>query len=217
MNCKEYTPKQMEKIQEFIEETFGEIEYITHEIESKYVHTDAAVIKDFEGAGGIVTFGMGAEESYSPLDEFKHTELIAYVSPEFDFKTEEGLILANELIGLTKVPFRDNTWFGMGHTVPTSKKFKEHFGYDAFLMAKISQTCQIKGVGDVSFLLMIPIYNDERQWMIDNDSMDYFRYMNQTLDADDALFCDKERGHFIPDKGDDIVKLIDLGAIEDLF
>lgn len=51
MNCKEYTPKQMEKIQEFIEDTFGEIEYITHEIKSKYVHTDAAVIKDFEGAG----------------------------------------------------------------------------------------------------------------------------------------------------------------------
>ena len=202
MRAKEYTSKQMEAIQEFIEENFGEIEYIAHEIESTYVHTDTAIVKDFEGAGAVITFGMGAKKSYSPLDEFKHTELIAYVSPGFDFKTEKGRILANEISGLSKVPFRDNTWFGTGHTVPTSKKFKEHFGYDAFLMVKTPHTCFIKGVGDISFLLMISVYGDERRWMIDNNSMEYLKNMNRALDADDALFCDIERGHSIPSNAD---------------
>lgn len=202
MRAKEYTPKQMDEIQEFIEENFGEIEYIAHEIESTYVHTDTAIVKDFEGAGAVITFGMGAKKSYSPLEEFKHTELIAYVSPDFDFKSKKGLIFANEISGLTKVPFRDNTWFGTGHTIPTSKKFKENFGYDAFLMIKISQTCFIKGIGDISFLLMIPVYADERQWMIDNNSMEYFKNMNRVFEADDALFCDIERRHYIPSEED---------------
>ena len=180
------------------------------------MHTDAAIVKEFEGAGAVITFGMGAKKSYAPLDEYKRTELVAYVSPDFDFKSEKGMIFASELAGPSKVPFRDKTWFGMGHTVPTSKKFKEHFGYDAFLMVKISQTCFIKGIGDISFLLMIPIYGDERQWMIDNNSMEYFKYMNQALSADDALFCDTERRHFIPNEGyDDIDELMPLDSVDD--
>ena len=41
-----YTPKQMEEIIGFIEENFGEGEFIAHETESEYVHTDVNISDD---------------------------------------------------------------------------------------------------------------------------------------------------------------------------
>lgn len=56
MRAKEYTPKQMDAIQEFIEENFGEIEYIAHEIESTYVHTDTAIVASLSERVGMTHY-----------------------------------------------------------------------------------------------------------------------------------------------------------------
>ena len=43
-----YTPEQLLEIQNFIKANFGsnETDYVAHEIDSKYVHTDIAIIND---------------------------------------------------------------------------------------------------------------------------------------------------------------------------
>ena len=43
----------------------------------------------------------------------------------------QARVIATELQGLIKVPFRDRTWLGPGHSEP----FRKTFGFEAFALA----------------------------------------------------------------------------------
>ena len=86
-----YTPKQMEEIIGFIEENFGEGEFIAHERESEYVHTDVNISNDGE-MKNFVTFGMGAGRMNAPVEPFERIELIMNASQDVDITIPLGEI-----------------------------------------------------------------------------------------------------------------------------
>ena len=102
-----YTPKQMEEIIGFIEENFGEGEFIAHETESEYVHTDVNISDDGE-MKNLVTFGMGAGRMNAPVEPFERIELVMSASQDIDI-----IVPLGELVRLSKYPFRNDTWLGM--------------------------------------------------------------------------------------------------------
>ena len=199
-----YTPKQMTEIMEFLSKNFKGRGYIAHETESEYVHTDVYVSEDC-GIRNYVSFGMGSEKMDAPLEYFERAELIMYSTTDFEAKSPKSREALMSLVSLTKYPFRNNTWFGPGHTVDAPKRFMETFGYKYLLFAPTSLVFSPEdmsnGIQNVRFLVIVPIYEDEREWIIENDSNDYMELLYNKF-GDDVFKIDSAREHYIPTQED---------------
>ena len=170
----QYTKREMDLVVEYLKKEIGLEDggEVCHEKESKYVHTDVLISKASDGYLYFATFGMGAGEMNAPEKEFMRAEMIL-MSNEVD-KDEKKLVIAEELISLSKYPFENNTWFGMGHTAYASKTFKEHFGYDAFLFIPLSFTEALEiDEKKINYYVLLPIYKEEREWLIENGEIDF--------------------------------------------
>ena len=165
-----YTPEQLIEIQNFIIANFGsnKTDYISHELESKYVHSDVLIVDNQVDLKVFASIGMGAKEMNSPTDSFQNIELMGFASEKLDIKSEESLIIAGELTRLTKFPFSENTWFGPGHTVNASEGFKKAFGYEYFLFTYSGFSVDVSGIGKVNYLTLIPLYENERNFIVEN-------------------------------------------------
>lgn len=195
-----YTQKQMDQIQQFICETFGGAEdgMIAHEITSEYVHTDTQVIAPEGDNRVFVTFGMGAREMNAPHPRLRHAELLMCASEALDPRSKEGMTLIAELVALTKYPFRENTWLGHGHTIGASAAFRETFGFDAFALICVEDT-EIDGIGEVDFLLAIPIYAAERKWIMETDTFKGYMIL-ENIFGEAVYYPDSRREPHIPDR-----------------
>ena len=193
-----YSPEEMEKLQNYITTTFGTPgDFLAHEITSEYVHTDVQICHD-QNIRHLVTFGMSARAMQAPLPDYQRTELVMSVSDSFDLMSREGAVLLGELTGLTKFPFRKDTWLGHEHTVPASKKFREAFGYDSWLFLEfLENPFAMENGSAVHFLQAIPIYNDEREWIMENDGNLFFHTVYDAF-GDAAVLVDSRREVHIP-------------------
>lgn len=198
-----YTVKQMEEVQEHIKSLFEIDEdsegYDAHEITSQYVHSDVMLKKNTDGEMVYASFGMGAREMNCPRAGYERAELIMHASPEIEMKTEKNIKLASTVVNMTKYPFLNSTWFGTGHTVDAHPKYKKKFGFDAFALLEMSDPADITDLGTVHFLTMIPIYDDERDWIMENGTFEYLELLFEEF-GEEALYADKPREHFIPDE-----------------
>lgn len=196
-----YTAKHEEEIQAFITLHFGENAYISHELDSEYVHTDTAVVAPDGQSRTFVTFGMGAREMNSPTD-VRRIELAISASEAVDVCSKESFWLAGEITHISKYPFREDTWLEAGHTINTSEDFKKHFGYDYFALWDLELSFQPTGMDDeVHFCALVPLYDEEREWIVHNDT---FAFMYHLYDVyGDRMFCaDLPRDICIPDWDD---------------
>ena len=57
----------------------------------------------------------------------------------------------------------------------------------------------VSDLGTVHFLTMIPIYKDEREWIMENGTFEYLELLFEEF-GEDALYADNPRPHFIPDE-----------------
>ena len=185
-----YTAEQMDEITNFIYKKFGKSEgYVAHEIKSAYVHTDTMVIAPADQTRRFVTFGMGARKMNSPIN-FVRTELIMSASPNIQTTSKESFLIAGELTRASKLPFRNNTWFGSGHTMDASKEFEKEFGYSYFAFWDISDCVRLSEIDeDIHFLTLVPIYKEEREWCVENNTFAlldklYEKYGEDIFNAD---------------------------------
>lgn len=202
MPCR-YSDKQMEQVMEFIREEFGydAIDgYLIHEITSEYVHTDVLMTQN-DNYTHLVTCGMGAREMCqwaidADCEELRRLELVFCLPPDKKWTEHEIKVLSGELVRLSKFPFREDTFFAPGHTINASKVFKEMFGFDSFLFFLPVAKVDVKGAGDVYFLVVIPVYAEEQAWMEENNSLQYIYEMPNV----DEMAKIQEREIFIPNK-----------------
>lgn len=198
-----YTDKQFEELETYIEENFGShYDYIAHELTSEYVHTDTFALKSKDGDKIFVTCGMGAREMNTPFG-LKRCELVMHARSRLPVTSETAMILAGELTKISKFPFREETWLGTGHTMDVSKKFKETFGYDYVAFMKLPHSASITGIKeDVDFLLAIPIYEEEREWCVENHTLAFLEKLNKKFEGKE-LYADCKRELFIPEPLDE--------------
>lgn len=193
-----YTSKQVDEITNALDEKYNTTsEFIAHEITSEYVHTDIYIGNVAEDERVYATFGMGARKTASPLETYQRIELVMFSSRDFDIKSKESRILDSQLVALSKYPFENDTWFGPGHTINANDDFKEMFGYDSFLFATDGLPYELSDIGTITPLMVIPVYQDEVDWMINNNSMEFLEQFCKS-DHFNAL-VNRERPHFLPD------------------
>lgn len=188
-----YTPEQMEQIQEFILQNFAgtDVGIIGHELKSEYVHTDILAATNAAGERYFATFGMGAREMNAPIPQLARVELVMYASENFEPTSDEARILMSELQSLSKVPFANGTFLGPGHTIAASELFEETFGFEAFVFAPVEHA-KIDDLGDVLFLLVIPIYEEERDEMIRGNSFDVIEQLEDSFGGE-IYYADSDR------------------------
>lgn len=192
-----YTLEQMEYMQDFIEGTFGNggEGCVGHEIDSEYVHTDVAMVTTPEGYRCYATFGMGSREMDSPIPHLTRAELVMFASSKVEWSSEETIVIGNELQWLSKVPFRDETWVGPGHTLTASKEFRDAFGFDAFALDVIAGN-DFPELGEVLFLVVIPIYQQEREKMMRENTLDVLNLLEERF-GDEIYLADSGRGELV--------------------
>lgn len=197
-----YTEEQENEIQAFIALHFGESDFISHELESEYVHTDTALIAPEGQSRTFVTFGMGARPMHSPT-QVKRIELAISASPAVDVHSKDAFLLAGEVTHISKYPFREDTWLGEGHTLNASEDFKERFGYAYFAFWDLGLSFRPAGMeDDVQFLALVPLYEEEREWIVNNDSIAFMYHLYDVYG--DKMFCaDLPRDVCIPDWDED--------------
>ena len=141
---------------------------------------------------------MGAREMNSPTD-VRRIELAISASPAVEVCSKESFLLAGEVTHISKYPFREDTWLEAGHTINASEDFKKHFGYDYFAFWDLDLAFQPTGIeDDVHFLALVPLYEEEREWIVNNNS---YAFMYHLYDVyGDKMFCtDLPRQVCIPD------------------
>ena len=204
-----YTPEQMEQVQQFISQTFGGEEdgMIAHEITSEYVHTDTAVIAPQGEDRVFVTFGMGARAMNAPAN-CRHIELVMCASKELDIYSQAPMTIIKELVSLSKFPFGENTWLGVGHTIPASQAFRDTFGFEALTFVHSGETVCVDGIGTVEFLMVVPIYEQERQWFMETDSIACMDALYQQF-GEEVFLADSQREMYMPEDAH-LCSLLDL-------
>ena len=127
----------------------------------------------------FVTFGMGARKMNTP-NNAKRCELVMYSTKNIATESKESFIISGELARISKFPFREDTWLGTGHTMDASEEFKETFGYDFFAFKKLSLSAKLTGIDeDIDFLLLVPIYAEEREWCVNNHTLAFLDQLNE--------------------------------------
>ena len=208
------TERQMEDLEHYIEDRWGSGEedgHVFHEMSSAFVHTDVMALGKEGENKTFATFGMSAREM--PVPEAARPyfdtriELVMRASPDLEIGADAkdpraGMIVASELVNVSKYPFWRNSWLGSLHTLNASDDFREKFGYEFFLFVPFGEV-EPKGLGHVTYLLMIPVYEEERNWMASHpDGSERFLEADlDTLDDDecDLAWIDRPRDVILPE------------------
>lgn len=123
-NINMYSADEMEQLEAYIEQSFGEISYIFHEKESEDVHFDIAVIEPTNNDDyyKLVSMGGGSYQMNVPSvfseGELDRAELVMLLPKDSEFNKNDPASLwpIQKMLDILKTPIREQTWIGYGHT-----------------------------------------------------------------------------------------------------
>ena len=186
-NPEVYTEEEMEAVEGHIQQYFGEIENVFHELISPDIHVDIGIVPPTEERDyyTLVTMGMGAHRMNVPeeLAEYKLERAeLAIALPagwkldQESMKDEKWYWPIRLLKVLARLPIASDTWLGFGHTMDN----EDDFAKDTKLCAAIltgpqdtedgSEVCILPGGEEVNFYHVIPLYRDELEYKMAHDA-----------------------------------------------
>lgn len=177
-NLELYSEEDLEIVETFIKENFGRYENIIHEIVSDIVHIDIAVIepnpvKDYYT---LVTIGAGAKKMRN-IDAYNRVEIMIHLPKSWDIHSnEEKWYWPIRLLkSLSRLPFKNDTWIGVEHTIQYSDNFFVDTNFSGVILTpafdpnKEYKTVSLKNDSKVHFLQVLPITLEEMQFKIENN------------------------------------------------
>ncbi|MDR1902983.1 MAG: suppressor of fused domain protein [Treponema sp.] len=179
-----YSDEEMECIQSHIDTYFGASGSVFHELVSPDIHVDIVIIEPTEKRNYyvLVTMGMGAHRMNVP-DELKEenlarAEVLVCLPPDWNIesKEEEYYWPLRWLKIMARLPGNEDTWIGWGHTVPNGEPFAKNTQLNTILLLnpgafrQKSFRCKMPDGSYVNFYQMIPLYEEEVQFKIKNNT-----------------------------------------------
>ena len=182
-----YTEEEMEAVEGHIQQYFGKIENVFHEIVSPDIHVDICMVPPTEERDyyTLVTMGMGAHRMNVPkeLAEYKleRAELAIALSADWkldqeSMKDEKWYWPIRLLKSLARLPIASDTWLGFGHTMDNQEDFAENTKLCAAILTGPqgtqdgSEVCPLPGGEEVNFYQVIPLYEDELDYKLEHDA-----------------------------------------------
>lgn len=179
-----YDDEELDAVEEHIKEYYGEFPTVFHEITSKDIVCDIACIPPTEERNffTLVTMGMGAHvmnipESL-PADENGRAELLICLPPDWKLgeSGEEWFWPISLLKDLAKLPINSNSWLGWGHSVDHRNELASTTKFCASLLLypegvpEEAEYCTLPNGDRVNFFEVIPMYREEMNFKINNNT-----------------------------------------------
>lgn len=179
-----YDDEELDVVEEHIKEYYGEFPTVFHEITSRDIICDIACIPPTEERNyfTLVTVGMGAHimnipESL-PADENGRAELLICLPPDWKLgeSGEEWFWPISLLKDLAKLPINSNSWLGWGHSVDHRNDLSSTTKFCASLLLYPegapdgAEFCTLPNGDRVNFFEVIPMYREEMNFKINNNT-----------------------------------------------
>ena len=185
-NPEVYTEEEMEAVEGHIEQYFGKVENVFHELVSPDIHVDICIVPPTEERDyyTLVTMGMGAHRMNVPeeLAEYKLERAELAIALPADWKLDQESMKDEKwywpirlLKSLARLPINCDSWLGHGHTVENREPFADNTKLcTATLIGPQgtedgSEVCTLPGGEEVNFYQVIPLYEDELDYKLEHD------------------------------------------------
>ena len=176
----------MEAVEGHIEQYFGKVENVFHELVSPDIHVDICIVPPTEERDyyTLVTMGMGAHRMNVPeeLAEYKLERAELAIALPADWKLDQESMKDEKwywpirlLKSLARLPINCDSWLGHGHTVENREPFADNTKLcTATLIGPQgtedgSEVCTLPGGEEVNFYQVIPLYEDELDYKLEHD------------------------------------------------
>ena len=191
-----YEQEEMDAIEEHIEEHFGNFPNVFHELVSTDIHVDICMIEPSEAKNyyTLVTMGMGAHRMNVPdeLAEYKLERAELAISLTADWKLDSESMNDEKwywpirlLKELAHLPIDSDTWLGWGHTIGGEERFAENTKLCASLLIdqelcdESGNVCLLPNGDEVNFYQVIPLYKEELEYKLANNTDDLLEKMGK--------------------------------------
>ena len=182
-----YTEEEMEAVEGHIQQYFGKVENVFHELVSPDIHVDICMVPPTEERDycTLVTMGMGAHRMNVPeeLVEYKLERAELAIALPADWKLDQESMKDEKwywpirlLKSLARLPINCDSWLGHGHTVENREPFADNTKLcTATLIGPQdtedgSEVCTLPGGEEVNFYQVIPLYEDELDYKLEHDA-----------------------------------------------
>ena len=182
-----YTEEEMEAVEGHIQQYFGKVENVFHELVSPDIHVDICMVPPTEERDycTLVTMGMGAHRMNVPVElaEYKLERAELAIALPADWKLDQESMKDEKwywpirlLKSLARLPINCDSWLGHGHTVENREPFADNTKLcTATLIGPQdtedgSEVCTLPGGEEVNFYQVIPLYEDELDYKLEHDT-----------------------------------------------
>lgn len=177
-----YSVKETDKLSAYIEQQYGKIETVGHEVVSPDIHCDIAIVPPTEEQPfyKLVTMGAGAYKMNIPKglsDVCDRAEYVVYLPKEWNlnFDKEEDWWPIRMLKTIARLPVNEDGWLYVGHTVnltedgsPVAENTKFNSCMLLVSVGKDEQFVEPLKMGwfgkKVAFYQLYPLYQEELEY-----------------------------------------------------
>ena len=181
-----YDDSELEQLDDYITEAFGEYKNVFHEIASPDVHLDVCIVDPTEEEPyyKLVTMGAGAYTMNIPEKwksyHLEHAEYVIYLPQDWNINSsdENDYWPIRVLKDTARLPIWADTWLSYGHTTQADEEgsaYASNTGFNSIVLNfgqnKAGDIRLIMSSGKViNFYEIVPLYPEELQFKIDNDA-----------------------------------------------
>lgn len=179
-----YTDGEIETLDAFITDQFGEYKNVFHEIASPDIHLDVCIVDPAEDEPyyKLVTMGAGAYTMQIPEQwrkyQIEHAEYVIYLPKDWNLNSsaETDYWPIRTLKDVARLPILYNTWLCYGHTTQADAEGSAYAPNTRFNSVVLSFAENKKGdirlimpAGKViNFYEVIPLYPEELKFKMEN-------------------------------------------------
>lgn len=201
-----YEEEDLDVIEEHIKDYFGDFPTVFHEIVSPDIHCDICIVPPSKERNyyTLLTMGMGAHIMDIPNElseeELGRAELLICLPPDWKVgeNSEKWFWPISLLKNLARLPINCNTWLGWGHSVDHQQPFADSTELCGSLLIYPenvedgAEVCTLPNGENVNFFEVIPIYREEMDFKIDNDTkalLEKMRNVSHIVDINRENTC----------------------------
>ena len=190
-----YSEAEIEELDSFICDMFGNYKNVFHEIASPDIHLDVCIVDPTEEDPyyKLVTMGAGAYTMNIPEKwqkyQLEHAEYVIYLPKDWNLNSgaEEDYWPIKTLKDTARLPIWCDTWLCYGHTLQSDEEGAPYASNTRFnsVVLKFAENRDgdvrmIMSSGKViNFYEVIPIYPEELQFKMENDAVALFEKLNE--------------------------------------